>query len=120
MKEPTLLEKQACFSILFSKLICDIVRRGYSVTLGECWRPPEMASIYAKQGKGIKNSLHTLRLAADINIFFKNKLLTKKEDYEGIALYWKSLGTLEFKTAWGGDFKSGDFGHFSIAHNGVK
>lgn len=121
MEEPTLIEKQFMFSRRLAELIEEACIRGYSVTMGETYRPPETADLYAKRGIGIKNSLHCLRLAVDIQIFRDGKWLKKTEDYEGLALFWESLSTTGFQCTWGGRFKSlVDPSHFSIAHNGVK
>lgn len=115
-----ILEKQFAFSRLIVELIEEAYRRGYTLTLGEAWRSPETAAIYAKQGKGIKNSLHIQRLALDINLYRKDIWLKKTEDYEGLGLYWESLGTPGLETAWGGRFSKPDGCHFSLIHNGTK
>lgn len=122
----TLLDKQFAFSRLIVELIEEAYRRGYTLTLGEMWRPPETAALYAKQGKGIKNSLHTQRLAVDLNLFLNGKFLTKTEDYEGLGLFWENLSTPGLQCCWGGRFKDSrgrprpDGNHFSIAHEGRK
>jgi hypothetical protein len=41
-------------------------REGHQLALGECYRTPEQAALYAPQGKGIKPSPHLDRLAIDI------------------------------------------------------
>lgn len=89
--------------------------QGYQVTLGECYRPDFVAEIYAKQGKGIKNSLHTLRLAIDLNLFKDGKFLTSVEDYKEAGEHWESMAG-----AWGGRFTPPDANHFSLAYNGVR
>jgi len=116
----TLQEKQAVFCRLVASLIHEAWNRGYTLTFGETWRPPETAALYAKQGKGIKNSLHTQRLAVDFNLFRDGKWLKKSEDFEGLGLFWESLSTPGAKCTWGGRFKSVDSTHFSIEHNGVR
>ena len=63
---------QAMFAQNVARLIEYIFKTGYYCTLGECWRSPEQAEIYVKQGKGIKNSLHCQRLAIDLNLFDAN------------------------------------------------
>ncbi len=113
-----LLEKQQTFAFLFAKLITEAYRLGYLVTIGEIWRPPAIAMANAKKGTGIANSLHTLRLAADINLYKNGKWLTATADYKELGQYWARLSTTEYTCVWGGDF--GDGNHFSIEHNGVK
>ncbi|OQA61624.1 MAG: hypothetical protein BWY41_00051 [Candidatus Atribacteria bacterium ADurb.Bin276] len=111
----SLSEKQKLFTCLVAKLIEFAYTQGYALTFGEAWRPPEMAAIYAKQGKGVKNSLHTKRLAVDLNLFKGEVYLTKSEDYRLLGEYWESLDPL---CRWGGRFKDGN--HFSMEHEGVK
>lgn len=94
--------------------------------IGEAWRSPETCELYAKQGKGIVNSCHTLRLAIDLNLWVNEKLSDRREDYQTVGHYWKELPQLypdaiAVETCWGGDFKSlCDIYHFSIEHNGVR
>lgn len=110
-----LSKKQKLFTHLVAKLIEFVYSQGYELTFGEAWRPPETAAIYAKQGKGIKNSLHTKRLAIDLNLFKGDVYLTKSEDYKPLGEFWEGLDPL---CRWGGRFKDGN--HFSIEHEGVK
>lgn len=113
-----LQEKQFVFCRLIGSLIHEAWRQGYTLTFGEAWRPPETAALYAKQGKGIKNSLHTQRLAVDFNLFKDGKWLIKSEDFKFLGEFWESLSTPEAKCCWGGRF--GDGNHFSIQHEGRK
>ena len=52
-----LWEKQSIFTLNVSKLIQYINNNSYHVTFGDAYRDPEVAAVYAKQGKGIINSL---------------------------------------------------------------
>lgn len=106
----------------------------YNIKLGEAYRPPEMAEIYAKQGKGIKNSLHTLGLALDITRFDeKGEPMYDANAYYAIAQEWKRMSSPAFEGkmgfparpalvhCWGGDFKTLlDPYHFSISHDGIS
>lgn len=116
----TLREKQSIFAILVGKLIEEATARGYQITLGEVYRSPYEAERLAGLGKGIKNSLHTRRLAIDINLFKNGALLDKSEDYEPLGAWWEHRTTSDYECAWGGRFKRADGNHFSIAHNGIK
>jgi len=116
----TLLQKQQAFAKTLSRFLNDLFLRGYDVTMGECYRPPEMAEIYASQGRGVKNSVHCIKLAVDLNIFYQGKFLTTKEDLEIPGKLWKAYTTDIIKTCWGGDFENTDANHFSFLHNGVK
>lgn len=90
---------------------------GYKLTASELYRTPEQAALNAKTGKGISNSLHTKKLAIDLNLFINGKYMTSSEDYKVLGDYWKSLHP---ENAWGGDFKGRpDGNHFSRRHRGV-
>lgn len=118
----TILKKQFLFSRMLSHLLNFAFKQGYEVTIGECYRPDETAALYAKIGKGIKNSVHRLRLAVDLNLFRNGKYLTETEDYKELGEFWESMDS---GNRWGGRFgeDDGDIddgNHFSIEHNGVK
>lgn len=98
-------------------MIADLIKfansKGYELTFGEAYRPPELAALYAKQGRGIVKSLHTDRLAVDFNLFKDGNYLSSTEDHRELGEYWESIGG-----TWGGRFKDGN--HYSLEHNGVK
>ena len=108
-----MVEKQSKFTNMIADLIKKSYELGYQMTFAEAYRPPDVAKIYASQGRGIVNSLHCQRLAVDFNIFKDGKLLTDGKDFEDLGKYFESIGG-----AWGGRFKDGN--HFSLEHNGVK
>ena len=111
-----LREKQAKFAQAIAELITAAFAMGLDVTLGEAYRSPEEAARLAKLGKGIKTSLHTQRLAIDLNLFADGRLLTDTEDYRDLGEWWET----EFAplACWGGRF--GDGNHFSFTHGGRK
>lgn len=111
----TLRQKQSFFVELVARLIQEANRQGYELTFGEAYRPPETAALMEKQGKGIKNSLHTLKLAIDLNLFKDGVYLSSTESHRPLGTYWKSLNPM---CRWGGDFNDGN--HYSLEHNGVK
>lgn len=111
----SLSAKQRRFTLMVAHLIEWAYGNGYEITLGEAYRPPETAALYAKQGKGISRSLHTVRLAIDLNVFKDGIYLTETHQYKPLGEYWESLGG-----AWGGRFLRADGNHFSLEHNGVK
>lgn len=113
-----LSQKQRCFSLLIARFILALRDLGYQVSLGEAWRPPEMAMIYENRGTGISNSLHTSRLAVDLNLFKGGIFLTKTDQYKEAGELWESYSNEELECCWGGRFK--DSSHFSISHGGVK
>ena len=110
-----LSEQQSEFARDVAKLIDYIDESGYSCTLGEAYRTPEQAAIYAKQGKGINDSLHCKRLAVDINLFSpKGEYLQDSKSYNPFGIFWESLHPAN---RWGGNFvkhggKINDGNHF--------
>lgn len=111
---------QYIFSHNLSKLLNFIFESGFNCTVREVYRTKEQAEIYAKEGKGISNSLHCLGLAADIYVakFSCNPPeLNNIEMYRKFGEYWKGLNALN---RWGGDFKNVDAVHFEMnARGGV-
>lgn len=109
--------KQELFMRLLPRLIDKAHELGYELRGGELERSEAAALWYASQGKGIKNSLHRLRLAIDLHLFIKGVYQTSSEAHRILGEYWKSLHPL---CRWGGDFKKPDGNHYSIEHNGVR
>lgn len=109
--------KQVQFTKNLAKLITYAARTGQDVILDEAKRSRVVAEHYAQRGIGIKNSLHTIRLAADLIRYKDGRVTWEHSDYEDLGQYWKSLHPLN---RWGGDFERKDSVHFSMEHNGVK
>lgn len=118
----TLRQKQSIFVELVSRLIKDTYDQGYELTFGECYRGPVEAERLAELGLGIRGSLHTQRLAIDLNLFLNGRYLTISKDYEPIGKLWESYSSsIEgIECCWGGRFQNKDGNHFSIKHNGKK
>ncbi|EEQ4761522.1 M15 family metallopeptidase [Escherichia coli] len=110
-----LSEKQQLFAVMIADLIHWAQEHGYRLTFGEAYRTPEQAALNAKSGKGIRNSLHTLRLAVDFNLFINGKYQADTDAYRPLGEYWESIGG-----TWGGRFSRADGNHFSLEHNGMK
>jgi len=87
------------------------------VILAEAYRTKEQAEIYAKAGKGIRNSAHCKKLAADLFRMVDGKVSWNREEYRKVGEKWKTIHEL---ARWGGDFKNRDGVHFSFEYNGVK
>jgi len=102
---------QEIFALNIAQLIIIIFKFGFTCTLGEAHRPPEMAEIYEKQGKGIKDSLHCMRLALDINLFQNGKYLTKTANHKVFGDIWEILHP---NNRWGGRFKRKDGNHYEM------
>ena len=112
-------EQQRKFPPLVAALIQWIYTNpGYAVTFGETYRTPEQAALNAKNGSGISKSLHTQRLAIDLNLFINGAYIMNSESYAPLGAYWKSLDP---DCCWGGDFTSHpDGNHFSLTFGGIK
>jgi hypothetical protein len=110
-------EQQFLFPPLVAALVQWAYNAGYTLTEGEAYRTPEQAAWNAAHGSGIAESLHTLRLAHDFNLWKDGVLLTGLEDYRPIGEQWKSMHPL---ARWGGDFTSPDADHFSLTWEGVS
>ena len=105
-------DKQWLFMKNVAKLIEFIDKYGYTATFGEAFRTNEQAEIYAKNGKGIKNSLHCKRLAVDINLFRDGVYLSDTKDYKDMGEYWEKLDPLN---VWGGRWNGRpDGNHFQM------
>lgn len=116
-------EKQRLFAYLVAELIIWAYDNGLQFSFSEAYRTPEQAALNAKKGSGIANSLHTKRLAIDLNLFTdkdKDGTFEYEADstaYTAVGQFWKSLHPL---CRWGGDFSRPDGNHFSLEHEGVK
>ena len=93
--------KQAEFMATLGEFLHWCNRNGHQVIGGELYRTPEQAKIYARDGKGVKNSNHTKKLAIDLFVYKDGTVSWDKEDYEPLGDKWKSLHEL---ARWGGDF----------------
>lgn len=114
----TLREKQSRFALGVALLIQEADARGYAVTFGEAYRTPEQAALNAAKGSGISNSLHTERLAIDLNLFKDGRYITDGEGHTELGRWWKSLSP---DHRWGGDFvKLKDFNHYSLSIDGRR
>lgn len=111
----TLRQKQTLFATLLVELIEHMFDSGYEVTIGEVYRSPEEAERLAKLGKGIRNSLHTIKLAADINLFKNGQYLSSTESHRAMGEWWEKQHPL---CRWGGRFNDGN--HYSLEHGGRR
>ncbi len=108
-------QKQLLFGYLFNDFLSQLHAMGYEHKNGEYKRTPYQASRNAKLSVGVRNSLHLLLLAADIELYKDGKWLRDCEDYKGAAELWESMHEL---CSAGYYFQDGN--HFSITHNGVR
>jgi len=97
-----------------------------TVTFGETYRPPATARFYAQAGIGIRNSLHTKKLAIDLNLFCDLDgdgdldYAPLSEYHKPLGVWWEGVGSADFPTAWGGRFRRPDGNHYSVSDGGVK
>lgn len=113
----TLGEKQQLFMKLMGEFLVWIYSHPeYAVTCGEFMRTQAQANANAASGKGIANSNHLIRLAADLNLFVNGVYQTNSAVYLPLGEKWESMHPL---CAWGGRFQRPDGNHFSLMHNGV-
>lgn len=110
-------EQQRVFVKNIGKLIDWAYNQGYELTFGEAWRSPQEAARDAATGAGIANSLHTQRLAVDLNLWKDGTYTPNPVDYKPLGDYWKQLNPIN---AWGGDFHTVDADHFSMSFGGRK
>lgn len=104
-------KKQELFMRCLVQLLMHIHQRGFDVRGGELERSRLAAEEYARKGVGIVNSLHRVRLAIDLNLFYQGKYMRSTESHRHFGEFWESLHPL---CRWGGRF--GDGNHYSIAH----
>ena len=114
----TLRQKQSIFAVRVARLILKADELGYEVTFGEAYRSPEEAARLAAANQGISQSLHTERLAVDLNLFKHGKWLTATEDHRPLGEWWERQSSEGATCCWGGRFRDGN--HYSIAHGGRK
>ena len=111
----TLGEKQREFTLMVASLITWAYEQNFELTFGEAYRTPEQAALNAAKGSGISNSLHTKRLAVDLQLFIDDVYQTDSEAYLALGEKWESMGG-----SWGGRFSHPDGNHFSLEHEGVR
>ncbi len=141
----TIGQKQRRFVMKFCALVVWASSKGYEFTWGESFRSDEQAEINAigaggrarvaallmphfpelarrianNVGSGIRNTLHEVRLAVDVNLFVNGEWIS-----DGASPHWKVIGekweSMGEDHCWGGRFASRDSNHFSIEHEGRK
>lgn len=116
----TLRQKQSIFLYLSLQLMERALELGYELTYGETYRSKEEAKRLADLDIGSLNSLHTVRLAIDLNLFKDGVYQRTTEAHRPLGEFWESLSNsaMGIKCCWGGRF--GDGNHYSIEHEGRK
>jgi hypothetical protein len=102
----SLIDKQHLHSVRLAKLILYAESLGYQISGGDWYRDQRCEY-------GHDKSLHRLRLATDLNLFYNGTYLQDSESHRPLGEYWKKMGG-----TWGGDFDDGN--HYSTPHNGMR
>jgi len=110
-------DQQRRFLPFVARLIDYAYSQGFELTAGELYRTPEQAALNAKSGAGIAHSLHTQRLAVDLQLFKDGVYLTDSAAYESLGVFWEKLDP---DACWGGRFSKPDGNHFSLTFGGIK
>jgi hypothetical protein len=111
--------KQEIFTQALALLLQFASFRGFDIRMGQVERSNDEA-----KRLGFERSNHTLRLAADLNLFRAGKFLTRSEDHRMLGEFWEGLSgdydgeRLTF--CWGGRFSRPDGNHYSIENKGTK
>jgi hypothetical protein len=122
----TLGQKQRLFARLAGMLLGEVYARGYEAALNWAFRPPQIAecladhagcpNCHAREGAiAVKNSVHCLKLAVDIDLFKDGVFLENTADHQPLGEWWEQQHPL---CRWGGRWSDGD--HYSMEHEGVK
>lgn len=112
----TLREKQALFARLIAQLITWIFAHGWEVTLGEGYVGVTDGMDFDHDGPHMRSGAHYTQLGQDLNLFVGGQYRAVGcSEWDEIGAKWKAMHAL---CRWGGDFKSRDFNHFSLAHEG--
>jgi hypothetical protein len=113
----TLLEQRILFTSLLPNLIQHVATLGLQCVADQVKRTQAEADANAASGAGIKNSLHLLGLAIDLQLYRNGVWLTETESYRDLGEYWESLHELN---RWGGRLDRPDADHFSSERDGVR
>jgi hypothetical protein len=118
-----LSDLQQEFAHAAATLILKAGELGYGVTFGEAWRTQQQAQWDADHHTGVAHSLHTQRLAIDLNLMVNGVYQVDDSSgcYSALGAWWKTLQSPipNATYAWGGDFKLVDLDHFSLSPDGV-
>lgn len=108
----TLREKRCLFTRLISEHVLWLISLGYEVAYDEV---TERITKKDPTSDHMKNSLHHIGLAADLNLYYGGVWLDKTENHFQSGEMWETRHEL---CRWGGRF--GDGCHYSLEHLGRK
>lgn len=107
----TLVQQQADFTQAIARLLMVAKEQRLTVTLREAHRPGWLARLYARLGRGIRDSQHTDALAVDLALYVSGVYQTESAAYARLGAEWKKLDP---RARWGGDFTRRDGNHFEF------
>lgn len=96
-------QKQELFGILYGYHLVWLYENGYRTRLGD---------VHATDGHK-KDSLHYLKLAADVNLFKDGDYITSTKGHQKSGEKWESYHPL---CRWGGRYNDGN--HYEVMHGG--
>jgi len=106
-----LVQAQHDFAQALAHLIVWANEQGMTVTIGEVERPKAVAELYARDGRGVRDSQHINRLAADLRLYVDGVYQTETSAYARLGARWKQS---DIRARWGGDFSRPDGNHFEF------
>jgi hypothetical protein len=108
-----LVSAQTQFATYLGRLLTWCAQHGYTVTLGECYRNPELQGWYVAHGRSwTNNSRHCMRLAVDLNLIRADgSLASEKAEYRPLGDFWNAQDPF---CVWGGDWQQVDADHFEF------
>lgn len=111
-------ELQEEFAHAHAQLVIYAYAEGYRIREGDSFRDPRaFGAMGTRKAYGRSNSLHKLKLAADLNLFKGGEYLTTTEAHRPLGTWWEETFK-EFKASWGGHFNDGN--HYSFAYLGFR
>jgi len=109
-------EQQELFSKLIAQHMTWLIAQGYGVRCGDFFRDPRVhGEVGEELGYGAKYSMHKDKCAADLNLTWEGKYLSKTSDHLESGEKWESRHEL---CAWGGRWNDGN--HYSLTRDGRK
>ena len=106
--------KQKRFAKMLPRLIDKAHELGFEVSIGDVFRDPRVHGIFGvKKGYSAAKSVHKLKLAVDINLFWNGVLVRDTKGHQQLGEWWESQGG-----SWGGRFNDGN--HYSLEHEGCR
>lgn len=113
----TLRMKQSKFVFLLAQLITWVYgHKGWELTLSEGYVGDTDAKDGDYDGPHMKGGAHYTRLGQDLNLWIDGQWIRGHHAaWDAIGGYWLSLHPL---CRWGGEFRTRDWNHFSLFHEG--